>query len=200
MGMVFASQGKAVTFNNEKKEEASNTIANGGNSTDPQSGQPVPGDGNTAAYSVIVLQDPDGAAKQGHSALLVGNVEDGYTYISKNGGEGFAHLKGKSDKDILRYESISGFLASEKGERYKDILLYTTNKENGVRAINAASVAVSSNYQLFASNCVGTVLTGLNAAGLTGIDPNVTRAVQPNRIFTELIYENRGGVYYGIKR
>lgn len=131
---------------------------------------------------------------------MIGNTEDGYTYISKNGG-GSSGSKGESEYDYEsgKYKSPEEFYKSAKGKRYKDSYTYTTTYSTAQTVINTSFKSACGDYTLPNNNCMRTVMDGLYKANLTEMNPRGLWGIQPNRIFMGLISENKGR-YNAIKR
>ncbi len=153
------------------------------------------GQGN---YEVIVVNDPSGAIHMGHTAILVGNSEKGYRFVSKNGG-GSSGVSGSSDVTFASYSTLSEFYNSKEGKRYKDAIVYNTDVTTAQLVLEEAHKSARTYYLLIDYNCMRSVIDGLYKGGMTEINPSSIIGIQPNRIFLGLVNE-RKGKYHEIKR
>ncbi len=153
------------------------------------------GQGN---YEVIVVNDPSGAIHMGHTAILVGNSEKGYRFVSKNGG-GSSGVSGFSDVTFASYSTLSEFYNSKEGKRYKDAIVYNTDVTTAQLVLEKAHKSARTYYLLIDYNCMRSVIDGLYKGGMTEINPSSIIGIQPNRIFLGLVNE-RKGKYHEIKR
>ena len=114
----------------------------------------------------MILHDPDGAKGLGHGALLVGSKTDGgYTYMSKDGG--ISGVSGDSKFTVEQnIKSISEFLSSPSGLRYKDALIIGVPHEVAQGLINTMKEELSASYNLAFRNCMEAVTNAMYINGM----------------------------------
>lgn len=162
---------------------------------------------------IIVLRHSKGANNAGHAAVLIGNDEDGWTYISKDGSQG-SNFGGKSNSIFAQYSKFEDFTNSNdyhaqktKTKRKHDIVFDSKNRSKEIRydmqirftgldrdteevAVDKAKESAESNYILGISDCSHVVAAALKAANLeTGENWSLPRA--PNAKFDDILKRNQ---------
>lgn len=120
---------------------------------------------------IVVLHSPKSAGGFGHTAVLIGNDQDGWSYVSKNGTDWLPGIEGTSKSSIPdeTFDTIEQFNQSGYGDKYcgyPNRVRFSTNKEQDEKALSAAKESAESWYSLLYNNCVDAVSNALSAAGL----------------------------------
>jgi len=127
---------------------------------------------------VVVLNNPSGAyfagAARGHMAILVGNDETGWTYISKGGRVdrektlfNNTPIGGTSIVKNESFPTLEDFYNDKHlGQEYTQSVRFGTSTDQDKAAIEAAEKSARSRYHGIFSNCADAVSAGLKAAGL----------------------------------
>jgi RHS repeat-associated protein len=154
-------------------------------------------DGN----DIVVVINHDGAQGYGHMGMLVGNDEDGWVYMSKDGrvrdpetgekdgtmltgGESIVTIqefeKGKSLEEVLKTVGVS--------DGYDEALHFSTDSETDATATTAFNESAESKYNVFTANCSHAVEDALEAAGIeTGNQESGRKsAITPNAKFRDI--------------
>ncbi|WP_146194598.1 hypothetical protein [Flavobacterium crocinum] len=121
---------------------------------------------------VDVLLDTEGALGHGHMAMLAGNDEKGWRFVSKegravdnsaDGQDGNMYIGGKSAVLDLPYPTKA--LVLSEHPVYDRLLTYKTTYSNAMRAINETYRSANSYYHVILANCGHAVADGLSAIG-----------------------------------
>ncbi len=116
---------------------------------------------------IIALIDWEGANGNGHAAVLIGSEEDGWEYISKDGGEYW--IAGESDADIRKFTSLAEFVKEAESEellgRYDNAFLIPATKKEDEAAKVAAKESAKSTYYVVGASCSDVLRDALIAAG-----------------------------------
>jgi len=159
---------------------------------------------------VILLSAPQGAMGFGHAALLVGNNDTGWTYISKDGTDGLGGAYGKPNQSTIRalqsptFPTLQSFLNSKfnkdnehqgKSEYHFGLYIYTS-EEADKKIINSAQSGALENYHVITSNCVQNCVRPLVEQGL--LPPIYSEMYAPNDTFemVKWYFESNKGLDY----
>lgn len=106
---------------------------------------------------VAILNDPSGAFRQGHNAILVGNDDDGWEYYSKNG---------PGTQTQKHYDKFDDFINDDTKEakRYSNAVRIPTTHDQDDAAKKVGNVLVNTPYDVCYSNCADLVSAIANAA------------------------------------
>ena len=142
--------------------------------------------------NAFILLDPMGAGEHGHSALVVGNKDIGYQFMSMGttGGDFSQIMSGKTLEgiDILRGTSFESVIqrvhSADPVSRYTQVIEIptSTNQDKSMlkyadaRSTQDASTGI--NYNLFTNNCADFVRNTLRAGGI-----QTDRHMMPNDYF-----------------
>jgi RHS repeat-associated protein len=145
-----------------------------------------------APSDIIILNDPKGAGKTGHGAVLIGSQSTGWTYISKDGFKDSA-FGGKSKYIKKEFATLDAFRNSvhnfvvtnesgltngengasqnfalndkgEKIQRYEFGYMISTSKETDKNAIAAAEAEAIATYCLTNGDCSDVVSSALTVS------------------------------------
>jgi hypothetical protein len=145
-----------------------------------------------SGYRTRVLLDSEGASGAGHTAIMIGDDDEGWTYYSYDGGA--LEAAGKSEYQIEPFDTFEEFLSSddENFSRYDEFLDYDTGKKAEWDMKTWAEKAFSyGQYRLDVYNCCTTVGSTLRAGGIyKKQDPLV-----PKWFFDSLNEESGGELY-----
>ena len=143
--------------------------------------------GDPDGRDIIVVIDRQGAAlfdngpAPGHVALLIGNDNKGWTYISKNGGVHGDLFNAESDKTIKGYPTADDFFkANDNGEfpfDYDEAVRITSTEKQDLYAKVAGINAANKNYHLLNASCDNTVCDAIKRAkgyGFNALIPKMT--------------------------
>jgi len=135
---------------------------------------------------IIVLNNPNGAGGFGHMAILVGDDENGWTLISKEGRNKESwysnELTGGPALEPLvkEFKTLDEFRDAQKSDKnlkgYSEDVRFDTTPEQDKKAKEASKESAESWYSALAANCADAVSDGLEAAGL---DPGYTTTTFP---------------------
>jgi RHS repeat-associated protein len=117
---------------------------------------------------VIILSAPQGAAENGHAALLIGNDRTGWKYISKDGTTQFSGATGAANQSTLDaveskyFKTVQDFLNStfNKDKEHPGLSEYhfglqiQTDDETDALILASATKGALSGYDVLSSNCV----------------------------------------------
>ena len=154
---------------------------------------------------IVVLINHDGAHGFGHMGILIGNDNDGWVYLSKDGraiedpstGNQFGTILtgGKSVVARLEFEKGQGLnevlesLGSSDG--YDEALQFNTDVETDETATKAFTESARSEYHVLFANCGDAVEDALESVGInTGNDENGPSPVTPDGKFLEISMNN----------
>ena len=122
---------------------------------------------------IVILNDPEAVDRLGHNAILLGNDNTGWTYMSKDGREGDSESSNneasggpsKSTSDV-KFSSIDAFLSNPEYKNYTEGLILKIPGKNGKEmAFNEMSKQIKSRYNATFSNCGHAVNNTLVALG-----------------------------------
>ncbi|MCH2224725.1 MAG: hypothetical protein MK066_08160 [Crocinitomicaceae bacterium] len=126
-------------------------------------------------YSIIVLNDAEGAVKKGHTAMLLGSEQEGWTYYSKDGPASWLFPAGASAYTIQTYKSLAEYSADAKRNRYETAIQFRFSdagiKDQGQQqkmyqtVDNTVRKALASNYHVEHRNCMDAVSESLHKLG-----------------------------------
>ena len=113
------------------------------------------------ADDIVLLLDPEGAGRMGHTAVLVeDHKKGGWWYISKSGVKG----GGIDGVDYEYFKTIAEF--HENHPRYDKMIRFSTNKSQDYKAMAAIIIEGIKRYHFINSNCWHATRAGLKAAGI----------------------------------
>lgn len=130
---------------------------------------------------VAIVNAPKGAGGFGHNALLVGNDDTGWVFISKEGRDddensnsGNNPLTGGPalEARIQPFAKINDFFANKDYSEYKEgvvIKIQSSTAENGEKEMTKQAL---SKYSLIFNNCGQAVNETLNKLGIRTVDPD----------------------------
>lgn len=157
---------------------------------------------------VAVVNAPKGAGGFGHNALLVGNDDTGWVFISKEGRDedensnsGNNPLTGGPALDARkdRFNTINEFFADKDYSEYKEgvvIKIQLSTAEKGEKEMTKQAL---SKYSLIFNNCGQAVNTTLNKLGIRTIDTNkIYGGYSAGEIFYDTVVPNN--IYHSIKQ
>ena len=183
-----ASMGSGIE-NSIIKQAHLNNIGNGGlKTTYAQNAYvhslragPVYTDWKNAYADAYILNDPYGARRFGHNAILVGDEEAGYWYFSKDG------INSTNKANYFR--SYDDYLNSEIAKRYpRSYKIETTQLQDAKMMIKGHDI-YNLPYHRTSNNCGDLVGDILNAGGFKGLNQGVTI---PNTQYLEIQIKNPG--------
>lgn len=101
---------------------------------------------------IMFIYNKEGASGRGHSAVLIGNDQDGWNLYSKNGEK---YLLAGPDKfqDGVQFENLIDFTNSGDNAKYESGVLFTTGSDTDNKAKSTASEVVKTEYDIEESNC-----------------------------------------------
>jgi hypothetical protein len=157
---------------------------------------------------LVVLNAPGGASGAGHLGILIGNDKDGWTYMSKDGGNKFFGLFGESkfdDNNGKTFDKIVDFELSEivrrkdgvngNGEPYNKGIRFETSTEQDNTAKAAMEKAGKEDYNILTNNCADAVTKALESVGIDpGYDENGKTPLIPNEQFEKISENNKAKV------
>ncbi|MEM7574212.1 MAG: RHS repeat-associated core domain-containing protein [Bacteroidota bacterium] len=164
-----------------------------------------------APEDIIILNNSNGASGFGHMALLVGNDDTGWTFISKegrarteDGGKaGTLVFGGRPDVAEQSFGSLEEALSSDvvAGSGYDEGYRIETSEEQDATAIETMRSSSESRYHVGVNNCADACSDALEAVGLNGgtrSEPgkwrtHEVRDPQPNKRFDQVIKRNPSG-------
>ncbi len=134
---------------------------------------------------IIIVHAPNGAHGMGHAAVLIGNDNVGWTYYSKDGGQGtLGWLVGKDNFDqgrtfsnLEEFSKTVNFEAHREGKPYTDAYRITSTEEQDNLMKTAAIQAGNSEYVLAGQSCIDLASDALKAGGF---NPGTILIVDPN--------------------
>jgi len=121
---------------------------------------------------INVLLDTEGASGHGHAAMLAGNDDRGWRFVSKegraadnssDGQDGTMLTGGKSAVLDRPYATKAEALSNHP--LYDRVLTFKTTYSNAMRAISATYRSAISSYHVLVANCGHAVADGLSAIG-----------------------------------
>ena len=125
---------------------------------------------------IIVLNNPNGASGYGHMAVLIGNDNTGWVFISKEGRDKSPWYSneitgGPASKPLIGiYTSLDAFKKAQGVDKnlgnYTQNVRFGTTENQDQAAFSATMKAAESWYNVAYSNCADAVSDGLDAAGL----------------------------------
>jgi hypothetical protein len=158
---------------------------------------------------VVVLNNPNGASGYGHMAILVGNDETGWTFISKEGRNkehwysnmltGGPALKPK----IQTFTSLEAFQKAQETDadlaNYTESARFESTEEQDSKVKTVVTESAKSWYNVLYSNCADACSDGLEAIDLNpgtdgvpnGIDGNEGMSPKPNERFKAINEKNK---------
>ncbi len=141
----------------------------------------------------IFLLDPDGAATAGHAALLVGDDDKGWTYISKDGAKSWNKLYGESDFTFNHFDNLESALSHKFTERYTKMFRISTSKDEDTEIREIAKREAESPYDILFSNC-GDVVSKSLEMGLDNPKHFIITPGIPNTLYRAIKrrYRKRG--------
>lgn len=104
---------------------------------------------------VYYLNASKGAGRMGHSAVLVGNKDDGYFYYSKEGTK-FGNFKSQKFSSFEEFKSTTDLSPDYDitfGERYDRVIHFTTGKGADADMLKYANENYNTPYNLKKNNC-----------------------------------------------
>ena len=131
---------------------------------------------------VAIVNAPKGAGGFGHNALLLGNDDKGWVFISKEGRDedensnsGNNPLTGGPalDARIERFNTINDFLKDKDYSEYKEgivIKLQSSSSKEGEKTMTREAL---SKYSILFNNCGQAVEKTLNKLGIRTVDPDI---------------------------
>jgi RHS repeat-associated protein len=141
---------------------------------------------------VDVLLDTEGASGHGHMAMLAGNDDKGWRFVSKegravdnsgDGQDGNILTGGKSA--ILDRTYATKAQALSNHPLYDRVLSFKTTYSNAMRAINATYRSALSSYHVLTANCGHAVADGLSA-----IDYYAGSVIEPKVRYEQILRYN----------
>jgi len=116
--------------------------------------------GNDAVVLQLTFAGFKGGVRADHQAILVGNDDDGWVYISING-------RGPSSNEIIYFDTLDEALNSEViGSRYdRAYYLPTTPEQDRAILVEALNESFE-DYNVLTNNCGDAVHDSLEAAGI----------------------------------
>lgn len=122
---------------------------------------------------IIILNSPQAAHGQGHTAVLIGNEQKGWVYISKDGAQDKIYSNyftgGPSKVGEGFFKSIDDFNKSDFAKEYEgftDRARFTSSDDQDHSAIKAMRSSANSWYHVGYNNCVDAVSSAMEAIGL----------------------------------
>lgn len=158
---------------------------------------------------VVVLNNPTGASGYGHMAILVGNDETGWTFISKEGRNkepwysnmltGGPALEPK----IQTFTSLEAFQKAQETDadlaNYTESARFASTEEQDSKVKTIVTESAKSWYNVLYSNCADACSDGLEAIDLNpgtdgvpnGLDGNEGMSAKPNERFKAITEKNK---------
>ena len=125
----------------------------------------------------IVLNDMNGAGRQGHSAILVGNNQTGWSYYSKDGyGAG---RYGDGNSRLATYPTFEDFYNSPDAARYNRAVYIPTSLDQDLAMTTFGDRHYRDPYGFFTNNCSDLNNGILGAADIPGAG-SVLGTTRPN--------------------
>ncbi|MDA6071088.1 hypothetical protein NJT12_15845 [Flavobacterium sp. AC] len=130
---------------------------------------------------VAVVNAPKGAGGFGHNALLVGNDDAGWVFISKEGRDedensnsGNNPLTGGRALDARKesFATINDFFADRDYSEYKEGLVIKIQSSTAEKGEKEMTKQALSKYSLIFNNCGQAVNETLNKFGIRTVDPD----------------------------
>ena len=161
-----------------------------------------------------MIDAPNGADGYGHNAFLVGNDNNGWTLISKEGRKEGSFKADPSDNALsggpalpmkfAKISTIASFLQDDHFKEYTRVAIFSVTQEQASMALNVMEREAGSQYSLLSNNCAHAVNTTLSAIGLSSAAVSVMRSDQgdgvmmktpylspiPNTMYTNTIVNN----------
>ena len=125
----------------------------------------------------IVLNDMNGAGRQGHSAVLVGNNQTGWSYYSKDGYGGGRYGDGNSR--LATYPTFEQFYNSADAARYNRAVYIPTSLDQDLAMTTFGDRNYRDSYGFFRNNCSDLVNGVLGAGDIPGAG-SVLGTTRPN--------------------
>ncbi len=168
------------------------------------------------ADDVIILIRPDGASGFGHMAMLIGDDENGWTYISKDGRadsdgdgnkDGTRFTGGKSTSTVKSFDNLDDAMEDATVTNYtQGYRLETTSKEDA-KMIDVAKEDVKTDYNFISSNCADTVTKSLESIDKDGggsvslkEGTKMSPSTIPNERYNEIVENNPEGTTVKIQK
>ena len=124
----------------------------------------------TGQMFVALVNAPDGGDGYGHNALLVGNDETGWSFISKEGrddNDGNTLSGGKADPiRTKKFATLTDFAKDKDFNEYKKAAVFTIDKADKQAVINEMNRLAKSRYHFVNANCGHACIGAMEMAGL----------------------------------
>jgi RHS repeat-associated protein len=148
---------------------------------------------------VIILSAPQGAGGYGHAAMLVGNDQTGWKYISKDGTGGMGGAAGPPNQSTIdavgspTFATLQDFLGSRfnqdqdtpSASEYHFGLQIETDEATDAMIIASAKKGALQAYDVFSDNCMQNCTRPLVEQGL--LPGRFGNMVRPNRTFDDML-------------
>ena len=117
------------------------------------------GKADSDGHDFVILNDPKGAAGEGHNASVVGNDKDGWVYFSANGyGNGVS---------MERFVTFSDFQKSDFGKRYENAYRVETTAKRDAAMKGLGGKEINKPYSISAEKNADGTNKSQNCADLT---------------------------------
>ena len=151
--------------------------------------------GDPDGRDIVVLLNSGGASGFGHMAVLIGNEDKGWQFISNEGAVGggpFGKIdpkfhKGDDTKDT--HATLDDFFRSKAGSEYNKAFRIKTGADADDAMAKAAKDAIKDNYCIVVSDCQDLAQQALRAGGLSYHPPFIENPI-PNIAFESLLIDN----------
>ena len=128
---------------------------------------------------IIILINRQGAKGNGHMALLIGDDDNGWTFISKNGRDdsdrdgnqdGTMLTGGKSKQTIIEgeFDTLEEALSDKSSRNYEEGYRLKTTPDQDEEAVEVAKDSAFEDYHVLSDNCADTCSEALESAGYNG--------------------------------
>jgi RHS repeat-associated protein len=162
-----------------------------------------------APDDVIILINLGGAYGFGHMAMLVGDDENGWTYVSKDGRadsngdgnqDGTMLTGGKSTSTIKTFDTLDDAFNDGTVQGYEKGYRIETTAEEDAKMLDVAKEDVKTDYNVLTNNCADTcskALESVDKDGGTSISERTGasngKPAEPNARYREIVENNPGG-------
>ncbi len=132
---------------------------------------------------IILIHNKEGASDYGHSAVLIGNDNDGWSLYSKNG-EKFGVAGADNYESGVPFNTLSDFANDETQSKYEVGVQFSTDSDTDAKAKTVATEQVKTEYDISGGNCADLTSDVAQSVNINIQKPQktVTKGIGPIKI------------------